>query len=104
MPSQRYPTHSLPDTLERLQRFYDSEGINPADRVVIAQAIGYTSRNGASDAFISAMAHYGLIEDTDNQMARISEIGIDILEGDATTRATAIEKAERNPELFSELS
>lgn len=104
--SPSYPSISLPDAIERLRTLFDIEGTNPADREVIAQALGYKSRNGASDAVIAAMGHYGLFDDAGNRQLRISSIGLDIILagfGDRE-RANAVQQAATLPELFTELS
>jgi hypothetical protein len=104
--SPSYPSISLPEAITRLQAFWDNEGNNPADREVIAQAIGYSSRNGSSDAVIAAMSQYGLFEETTNKHLRVSELGLDIILNEAgdDRRAYAIKKSALLPDLFNELA
>ncbi len=105
--SPSYPAISLPEAIVRLRALYEHEGNSPADREVIAQAIGYSSRNGASDAVIAALGHYGLLEETNNrQQLRISRIGLDIVLGEIgdADRAQAIIEAANQPILFQDLS
>lgn len=104
--SRGYPATSLPDAIGRLRKIYDSENTHPADREVIAQAMGYNGRNGASDSTTAALIYYGLLEETSSRQLRISRLGLDILLGERgeADRANAIKTAAFLPDLFSEIN
>jgi hypothetical protein len=89
-----------------LRTLYDSEGVTPADREVIVQALGYSSRNGASDSVLAALGYYGLLDETSDRRLKVNRRGLDILLGESgdPERARAIQEAATLPELFAELS
>jgi hypothetical protein len=73
-------THDWPSTPQlRRRTIYHQQHKHSASREVIAQALGYTTFNGASKAVITALKHYGLLEPTGNGL-RIPADAIRMLE------------------------
>jgi hypothetical protein len=103
--SPNYPTLSFRDAVTRVESIYKKEHRHPADRLVIAQALGYGTVNGASMSAISALIKYGLLESAPNDQFRISDRGQDICIYDQGNphRALAVKESAFRPALYKEL-
>lgn len=60
--SPRYPNVSLQDAISRARMIYEREHMSPLTPEVAAEAMGYSSLNGASLKMISSLKKYGLLE------------------------------------------
>lgn len=103
--SPNYPIISLADAVGRIQQIYDKERTHPADKEVIAKALGYGSLNGLSRSILSALMKYELLVEDGADMFKVSNDALDILLRSAgqPERVSAITKAAFGPQLFSEL-
>jgi hypothetical protein len=102
--SPNYPIISLADAVGRVQLIYEKERQHPADKLVVAKALGYGSLNGLSRSIVSALVKYGLLTETKDQL-KVSMEALDILLHSAgePERVAAIQRAAYMPPLFSEL-
>ena len=60
--SPNYPQLAFDGALEKTRAVYKQQHKHSASREGIAQALGYTTFNGAYQAVITALKHYGLLE------------------------------------------
>lgn len=102
--SPNYPIISLADAVGRVQLIYEKERQHPADKLVVAKALGYGSLNGLSRSIVSALVKFGLLTETKDQL-KVSMEALDILLHSAgePERVAAIQRAAYMPPLFSEL-
>lgn len=102
--SPNYPIISLADAVGRVQLIYEKERQHPADKLVVAKALGYGSLNGLSRSIVSALVKFGLLTETKDQL-KVSLEALDILLHSAgePERVAAIQRAAYMPPLFSEL-
>lgn len=101
--SPNYPALSLPDAIEKVTVLYKNLHTHSAPREVVAKGMGYQSLSGASATAISALAKYGLIERSGEEL-KVSERALRIIHPNTPTeRSEAINEAARDPALFSEL-
>jgi hypothetical protein len=103
--SPNYPAISLAEAIPRITQIYEKEFNHAADSDTLSKALGYSGVNGASDAVISALKKYGLLENAGNREYKLSEGAIDIYlhkKGDPQ-RVKAIVEAAFTPPLFAEL-
>lgn len=103
--SPNYPAISLEEALPRIQQIYEREFTHAADTNTLAQAIGYSGSNGASDVVLSALKKYGLLEHVGNKEYKLSNLAIDIVlhQQGEPERIKAILEAAFTPPLFAEL-
>lgn len=103
--SPNYPAISLREALPRITQIYEREFTHPADSDTLAKALGYSGTNGASDAVISALKKYGLLEHAGNREYKLSAGAIDIClhQKADPERVKAIRDAAFTPPLFAEL-
>ena len=102
--SPNYPIISLADAVGRVQQIYEKERQHPADKLVMAKALGYGSLNGLSRSVLSALVKFGLLVE-DHDQVKVSSDALDVLLHSAGTpeRAAALQRAAYLPPLFSEL-
>lgn len=102
--SPNYPIISLADAIGRMQQIYEKERQHPADKLVMAKALGYGSLNGLSRSVLSALVKFGLLVE-DHDQVKVSNDALDVLLHSAGTpeRAAALQRAAYLPPLFSEL-
>lgn len=103
--SPNYPALSLNEAVGRIRAVYEREFNHPAEKQVIAEALGYSGLNGASTAIISALVKYGLLEPAGEDRFRVSADAVDILlhSKGHPERTAAISKLAFLPALFEEL-
>jgi hypothetical protein len=70
---------TLNDAIERIRRVYKRQQTHAEAPEVIAQALGYTTLNGASKGVIATLKQYGLLEAAGNGL-RVSDQSVSILE------------------------
>lgn len=102
----RYPSISLGDAIERVEKIYRHEGRNAMSSDVAAQHLGYSGLNGASLSVLAAMKKYGLLEGraddirvSDDAVIIISDRGLE----DQAERADALTRALIADPVFKEL-
>jgi hypothetical protein len=103
--SPNYPQISLAEAVARVKMIFQKENRHPADRAVIARAIGYGGLNGKSLGMISALTKYGLLEPAGGDQLRLSEMAVDLAvhsPGDPE-RVQAVRRVAFLPSLFTEL-
>lgn len=102
--SPNYPAFGLGDALEKTATLYKNMHTHAGPREVVVRNMGYNSLNGASATAVSALAKYGLIERTGDEL-KVSERALRILHPHSPgERAQAIRDAAREPALFNELT
>jgi hypothetical protein len=104
MKSPNYPGIGLAQAINLVRELWNKERRTPVTEEVAVKDMGYTSLNGATRTYLSALRKYGLIEGTD-QGVRVSELGMRILhspEGSPEYQK-ALQEAALKPELFREL-
>lgn len=102
--SPNYPRLGLAEAIEQVNKVYKKERTHKTSREAVAEALGYTSLNGASMGKIGTLRQYGLLEEDDDGL-RVSQDAVALVmlpEGDPE-RVTALRKAAFAPRLFSEL-
>ena len=102
--SPNYPRLAFDSALEKTRAIYTQQHKHSASRDVIAQALGYTTFNGASKAVITALKHYGLLEPAGDGL-RVSADAIRVLElpqGDPEWTA-ALVRMVFAPSVFADL-
>lgn len=102
--SPNYPSMSLPEAIERLEKVYAAEHTHKAPSEVVAKALGYQSLNGKSITVLSTLKKYGLLEEVGKEL-KVSKDGLIILVDppDSEERATALRRAAFSPALFEEI-
>ena len=102
--SPNYPIISLADAVGRVQLIYEKERQHPADKLVMAKALGYGSLNGLSRSILSALVKFGLLTEDQHQV-KVSLDALDVLLHSAGSpeRVGALQRAAYLPPLFSEL-
>jgi hypothetical protein len=102
--SPNYPRLAFDSALEKTRAIYAQQHKHSASRDVIAQALGYTTFNGASKAVITALKHYGLLEPAGDGL-RVSADAIRVIElpqGDPEW-TTALVRMVFAPSVFADL-
>jgi hypothetical protein len=102
--SPNYPRLAFDAAIEKARAVYDQQHKHSASTEVIAQALGYTTFNGASKAVITALKHYGLLEPAGDGL-RVSADAVRILElpeGDPE-RTAALIRLVFAPPVFADL-
>jgi hypothetical protein len=69
----------LTDALDRIRRIYKHQQTHPATPEITAQALGYTTLNGASKGVIATLKQYGLLENAGSGL-RVSDQSVSVLE------------------------
>jgi len=103
--SPNYPTVSLGEAITRIKAIYQKEHTHPAEREVLAKALGYSGLNGASATLLSALSKYGLLEVAKDGRFKVSALALDLIlhrKGDPEYTA-AIRRAAFLPALFRDL-
>jgi hypothetical protein len=102
--SPSYPSISLREAVEKIQRVYNQDYQNAIPRAIVAQHMGYQGINGKSLGILAAIAKYGLLEGRGNE-SRVSDLGVRIIAHPpgSTDRLLALLEAAGRPELFAEL-
>jgi hypothetical protein len=101
-----YPYVSLSKAIELTRKIYDKEqfrAVRKDDSLAIT--IGYGSVNGSSDATLSAMVNYGLLDETDDHYFKVTRLALNIIQNNAGNpeRIAAIIEAVSRIEVFDEL-
>lgn len=101
--SPNYPSMSLAEAVQQIQKLFAKVGRHPVPRDSIATAMGYGGLHGASATAISALAKYGLLERVGEDY-KLSERAMKIIAPhDAAEKTNALEEAGEEPALFAEL-
>ena len=69
---------TIGESLERIKRIYKQQQTHAAPSEVVAQALGYTTINGASKGVIATLKQYGLLEGSGDGL-RVSDQSVSIL-------------------------
>ncbi len=103
--SPNYPKLNLEEAVEQTRRVYQAEHMHVADKVAVAQDLGYKGLNGSSARFITALKHYGLLEEPERDRVRVSDDAMTVLElpKDDPERAEALRRAAIRPQVFADL-
>lgn len=103
--SPNYPQIELQDAVGLVRKIFDNEGQNFAPREVVAELLGYTSVNGASEKKVSAITAYGLLERNSDRELRVSDLAMRILHPESDQEeAEALSEAAHTPNLFQEIN
>ena len=103
--SPNYPQVELQDAVELARKIFDSEGQNFAPREVVAELLGYSSVNGASEKKVSAITAYGLLEKNAERELRVSNLAMKVLHPeDEQEEAEGLAEAALSPNLFQEIT
>lgn len=97
------PADSLRGAVDLLHQVRDKVGFTAASRELLAEALGYSGLNGASNRRIASLLHFGLLVRTGSQY-RISALGKQILAPtNATEESEALAQAATRPALYVRL-
>lgn len=103
--SPNYPQVELHDAVELTRKIFDSEGQNFAPRDVVAEILGYSSVNGASEKKVSAITAYGLLDRNADRELRVSDLAMRVLHPENDQEeAEALSEAAHAPNLFQEIN
>lgn len=102
--SPSYPSISLREAVEKIERVYMKDYQNAIPKGLVAQHMGYQGINGKSLGILAAVAKYGLLEGRGNE-SRVSDLGVRIIAHPpgSPERITALQEAASRPELFAEI-
>ena len=78
--SPNYPKLNLEEAIERVRKVYQAEHTHLTPKVAVAQHLGYKGINGSSARLITALKHYGLLEEHDKDRVRVADDAMTILE------------------------
>ena len=104
MRSPNYPSISLQEAIERVNKIYLKTQKHQTDPGVIATLLGYGSLNGGSQTAISNLKKYGLLDEVGKKL-KVSQRAISILfdPKDSAEYANAIREAALSPSLFLDM-
>ena len=103
--SPNYPQVELPEAINLVRKVFKDEAQNYAPREVVAELLGYSSVNGASDKKVSAITAYGLLDRNAERELRVSDLAVRILHPeDENEKMEALSEAALSPNLFREIS
>lgn len=103
--SPNYPQVELQDAVDLVRTIFDNETQNFAPREVVAELLGYSSVNGASEKKVSALTAYGLLDRNSDRELRVSDLAMKVLHPeDEREEAEALAEAARTPNLFQEIN
>ncbi len=103
--SPNYPQIELSEAIALVAQIHKKEGTNYATREVIAELLGYSSVNGASEKKISAITAYGLLDRNSERELRVSEVAMRILHPESEReKSQALTEAATSPNLFREIN
>ncbi len=101
--SPNYPSMSLVEAVQQVQKLFGKIGQHPAPRDAVATSMGYSGLHGASATAISALIKYGLLERVGEDY-KLTERAMRIIaphnQGEKTN---ALQEASQEPALFAEL-
>lgn len=101
--SPNYPAISLPEAITAANKLSSKIGRHSAAREAVAKTLGYGGLNGASIGAISALAKYGLLEKSGEDL-KLSERAMKLIAAQSVEEHTeALWEAARAPVLFAEL-
>ena len=101
--SPNYPSISLVEAVQQIQKLFGKIGQHPAPRDAVATSMGYSGLHGASATAISALIKYGLLERVGEDY-KLSERAMRIIAPhNQNEKLVALEDASREPTLFAEL-
>ena len=102
--SPNYPQIELSDAIILADTIHKKEGTNFTSREALAELLGYSSVNGASDKKIGAMTAYGLLERNADRELRVSKLALSILHPESLEeKIDALMEAVTSPNLFREI-
>lgn len=102
--SPNYPQIELEEAINLTKKIFDKEAQNFAPRDVVAELLGYTSVNGASEKKVSAITAYGLLDRNSDRELKVSDLAMRIMHPeDHHEKAQALEEAALSPNLFREI-
>lgn len=100
--SPNYPMFGLPMAIEKVAMIHKAEQHLAAEKVVIANALGYPSLHALAGRVISAIEKYGLLEEANGDKLKVSPLAIAILHPTgAAEKQLAVNEAAYKPALFS---
>src|ERR1700730_7329456 len=103
--SPNYPSMSLPEAISKIGIIHERERHLSAPREVMAKHLGYAGINGSSLKALSSLLKYGLLEKTENNQRRVTELALKILHPhNAEEKVEAIHDAASRPALFVEIA
>ncbi len=103
-----YPSLTLEEAITRAQQFYNHEKKGAAPLAAVAQHWGYSVKSSGLRLVAAALLHYGLMEDSgsnDARMLKLSARALDILldEPNSPNRLKAIQAAAQSPKIIAEI-
>ena len=102
--SPNYPQVDLSEAINLVRKIFKDEGQNYAPREVVAELLGYSSVNGASDKKVSSITAYGLLDRNSDRELRVSDLAVTILHPEnEQEEAEALREAALSPNLFGEI-
>jgi hypothetical protein len=102
--SPNYPQVELQDAVDLVRTIFGKEGQNFTPREVVAELLGYSSVNGASEKKMSAITAYGLLDRNSERELRVSDLAMKILHPENEQEEIgALAEAALSPNLFQEI-
>src|SRR5579863_3582825 len=101
--SPNYPSMSLVEAVQQIQKLFGKIGQHPAPRDAVATSMGYSGLHGASATAISALIKYGLLERIGEDYKLTERAMRIIAPHDQGEKAHALHEASQEPALFAEL-
>lgn len=100
-----YPKLNLEEAIEQARHIYQEEHRRVVPKEVVAQLLGYKGLNGSSARVISALKHYGLLEEPERDKMRVSDDGMTVFElpRDESERIEALRRMAFAPQVLTDL-
>lgn len=104
MRSPSYPSVSLRQAVELVEKIHQSNRTNVIDRQSAARDMGYSGLTGRSLKVLAALLQFGLLSKAGKGEVKVTQTAVDILHGiDPLDRDAALLQAGTSPTLFQEL-
>lgn len=102
--SPGYPSCSLLEAIEYINKIHAQDRQHPVDRSIAARHLGFSGISGTSDRALSALIHYGLAEKMHKGEIRVSDRALAIIHPHSPEeQREALRTAGFAPDLFKEL-
>ena len=104
--SPNYPSLSLPDAIDLIDKIYKNSRTNSIDRDAAVKDMGYSGITGRSGKLLATLIQYALLEKSGKGGVRVSKRAVDILHpdpNDQSAKRQALYEAAFSVSLFSDL-
>jgi len=102
--SPGYPSISLNEAIEIVEKIFSKVRQNIVDREAAVKDMGYSGLTGQSSKMLSNLAHFDLIEKAGKGGVRVTDIAVKILHPHSIQeKRMALNQAAFSPELFADI-